>query len=112
MSTSGQKRRASQEPNREFRQLVLLLDLTAVISQAKEPGEIYQAVAQGLVDSLSADRAAVLIFDRDDVLRFKESVGFSEEYRDGIEGHTLWRRDAIDVCTVCEIMRDYKQLNL
>ena len=95
MNISG-KKRAPQEQHSKFPQLELLLDLTAAISQAKEPSEIYRAVAQGLVDSLSADRAAIMIFDPDDVLRFKETVGLSEEYRAAVEGHTPWRRGAVD----------------
>ena len=43
---------------------------------------------------MPADRAAVLIFDPDDVLRFKEWVGLSAEYRVPVEGHTPWQRGA------------------
>jgi PAS domain S-box-containing protein len=95
MSISGEKR-DPQEQHRKVRQLELLLNLAAAINQAEEPGEIYRAAAQGLVDSLSADRSAVLIFDPDDVLRFKESVGLSEGYRAAVEGCTPWRRGAVD----------------
>jgi PAS domain S-box-containing protein len=89
-------------------QLDLLLNLAAAISQEKEPGEIYRTAAQGLVHLLSADRAAVLIFDLDDVLRFKESVGLSEEYRAAVEGHTRWRRGALDAqpIVVPDVLQD------
>ena len=96
MSFSGQKR-ATQEQHSKLRQLELLLDLAAAISQAKEPREIYRAAVQGLVHYLSADRAAVRIFDPDDVLRFKESVGLSEEYRAAVEDRTPWQRGSVDV---------------
>jgi hypothetical protein len=46
---------------------------------------IYRAAVQGMVDSLSADRAAVRIFDLDGVLRFTESVGLSDEHRAAVE---------------------------
>src|SRR5437016_5720190 len=96
MSISGQKR-APQEQHSKVRQLELLLDLAAAISQAKESREIYLAAVRGLVHSLSADRAAVRIFDSNDVLRFEESVGLSEEYRAAVERRTPWRRGAVDV---------------
>jgi hypothetical protein len=69
MNLSSQ-RLAPQEPQSKVRQLELLLDLTGVISRAQGPSEIYRAAAQGLVGALIADRAAVLIFDKDDVMRF------------------------------------------
>jgi PAS domain S-box-containing protein len=107
MSGSGQKR-ALKKQHSELRQLELLLDLAAVISQAKEPGEVYHAAAHGLVDSLSADRAAVRIFDPDDVLRFKASVGLSEEFRSAVIGHTPWRRGAVDAqpIAVFDVLQD------
>ena len=93
MSTSGQKR-APQEQQTKLGQLELLLELAGTVSRAREPHEIYRAAVQGLVQALAADRAAVLIFDPDDVLRFKEWVGLSDEYRGKVEGHTSWRRGA------------------
>ncbi len=91
MSVTGQKRASQQS-----RQLELLLDLAAALGQDKEPSEIYRVAAQGLVHSLSADRAAVLIFDADDVLCVKVSVGLSEDYRTVLESHTAWRRGVVD----------------
>jgi GAF domain-containing protein len=96
MSISGQKG-DPQEQHRKVRQLELLLDLAAAISQAKGPHEVYRAAVQGLVHSLSADRAAVRIFDRDNVLRFEESAGLSDEYRAAVEVRTPWQHGAGDV---------------
>jgi len=91
MSSSGQER--AQNQRSKFQQL---LDLTGAISRAQEPPEIYKAVTQTLVRALAADRAAVLLFDRDDKLRFEEWVGLSDEYRNAMEGHTYWQRGARD----------------
>jgi len=96
MSSSGQKR-APQEQQSEVRQLELLLDLAAAISHAKGPHEIYRAAVRGLVHSLSADRAAIRIFDTDGVLRFKESVSLSEDYRAAVEDRSPWQRGTVDV---------------
>jgi two-component system cell cycle sensor histidine kinase/response regulator CckA len=107
MSLSGQKL-ALQEPQSKVRQLELLLDLTGAISRAPEPSEIYRAAAQGLVSALIADRAAVLIFDQDDVMRFKEWVGLSVKHRAAVEGHITWQRGARDALpiTVSDSMQD------
>jgi GAF domain-containing protein len=60
------------------------------------------------VHAFAADRAAVLILDPDDVLRFKEWVGLSDEYRAKVEGHTPWRRGAGDAqpIAVPDVMQD------
>ena len=107
MSLSGQKL-APQEPESKVRQLELLLDLTGAISRAQGPSEIYRAVAQGLVGARIADRAAVLICDQDDVMRFKEWVGLSDKHRAAVEGHITWlqgARDALPI-TVSDSMQD------
>jgi len=95
MSVSG-KKGPFQEQYRTSGQLELLLNLSAAIGRAKESREIYHAAVQEMVQSHSADRAAVRFFDPDDVLRFKESVGLSEEYRAAVEGRAPWRRGAVD----------------
>ncbi len=92
MSISGQ-RHTPQEQQGKFQQL---LDLTGVISRAQGPREIYRAVTQALVQALGADRAAVLLFDPDDVLRFEEWVGLSDDYRNAANGHTPWPPGARD----------------
>jgi two-component system cell cycle sensor histidine kinase/response regulator CckA len=107
MSISGQKS-APRDHESQFGQLELLFELASAVSRAREPREIYRAAAQGLVQALAADRAAVLIFDPDDVLRFKEWVGLSEEYRAAVEGHTLWKRGSVEAqpIAVSDTMRD------
>src|SRR5438477_9563565 len=95
MSISGQKRAPLQQQTK-LGQLGLLLELAGTVSRAREPHEIYRAAVQGLVHALAADGAAVLIFDPDNVLRFKGWLGLSDEYRAKVEGHTPWRRGARD----------------
>ena len=108
MSLSGQEL-APQDPQSKVRQLELLLELTGAISRAQGPSEIYRAAAQGLVSALIADRAAVLIFDQDDVMRFKEWVGLSDKHRAAVEGHITWQRGARDALpiTVSDSMQDF-----
>ncbi len=96
MSTTGHKRVLGERQSK-YGQLDLLFELAGAVSRAREPREIYRAAVHGLVHALAADRAAVLIFDVDDVLRFKEWVGLSEEYRAAVEGHTPWKRGEPDV---------------
>jgi GAF domain-containing protein len=85
-----------------------LFELASALSRAREPREIYSAAVDGLVQVLAADRAAVLIFDPDDILRFKEWVGLSEEYRAAVEGHTPWNRGSVEAqpIAVSDAMQD------
>jgi K+-sensing histidine kinase KdpD len=107
MSISGQKR-AARDHQSKFGQLELLFELASALSRAREPHEIYSAAVHGLAQVLAADRAAVLIFDPDDVLRFKEWVGLSEEYRAAVEGHTPWKRGSVEAqpIAVSDAMQD------
>lgn len=69
--------------------------LSAAVVAATTVDLIYQAALDALVESLSADRAAVLLYGADGVLRFKASRGLSEGYRAAAEGHSPWSRDAV-----------------
>ncbi|WP_408097098.1 ATP-binding protein [Peredibacter sp. HCB2-198] len=53
---------------------------------------IYQETLSGL-DSIGVERASILLFDPDGVMRFKAWLGISDHYRQSVEGHTPWSRD-------------------
>jgi PAS domain S-box-containing protein len=77
-------------------QLQALFDLAEVASFAQDPREIYRAAMRSLRRATEADRAAVLVFDRDGVIRFKAWNGLSDAYRAAVEGHSPWQRGAPD----------------
>jgi PAS domain S-box-containing protein len=85
-----------------------LFDLAAAVSRAQEPNETYQTAVQGIVRAVACDRAAVLSFDSDSVLRFNASIGLSDEYRAVVVGNAPWRRSARDVepIVVADAMRE------
>jgi GAF domain-containing protein len=70
--------------------------LTAAISSARELDQIYDAALDALSSGLGVERASILLFDRDEVMRFKAYRGLSEGYRRAVEGHTPWRPDSPD----------------
>ncbi len=64
----------------------------------------HDACAEGLTAILRAlrcDRAAVLLYDAADVMRFEAWHGLSENYRRTVEGHSPWDRDAKDPEPIC-----------
>jgi PAS domain S-box-containing protein len=72
------------------------LALTKAISRSHTVQEIYDAALDALSAGLGVERASVLLFDSDGVMRFKAYRGLSEAYRRAVEGHTPWRPDTID----------------
>ncbi|HTA69350.1 MAG TPA: PAS domain S-box protein [Bryobacteraceae bacterium] len=78
----------------EVRRLRTLYRLLAALSQASALEEVYQAAISSLLDATSADRAAILLFDDDGVIRFKASRGLSPEYQAAVTGHSPWPQGA------------------
>ena len=70
--------------------------LTAAISGARDVEEIYAAALDALASGLGVERASILLFDADGVMRFKAFRGLSEQYRRAVEGHTPWRPDTVN----------------
>lgn len=57
----------------------------------------YEAAFRAIDAAMGAQRASILLFDDDGVMRFKAWRGLSDEYRADLEGHTPWKpgqRDA------------------
>jgi PAS domain S-box-containing protein len=73
-----------------------LYNLLAVLSRATALEDIYQVALTSLLSATEADRAAILLFDDDGVIRFKASRGLSPEYQTAVAGHSPWARGARD----------------
>jgi PAS domain S-box-containing protein len=74
----------------EVRRLKILYQLLARLSQASALDEIYQTTLASLIEATAADRASILLFDDDGVIRFKASRGLSDDYKRSVTGHTPW----------------------
>jgi PAS domain S-box-containing protein len=66
------------------------------IARATTLEELLEEAIDTLLETTGADRAAVLLHDADNVMRFRASRGLSDEYRARTEGHTPWRSDDPD----------------
>jgi signal transduction histidine kinase/CheY-like chemotaxis protein len=73
--------------------MAVCLLLARAISRASSVEQIYTAALDALEAGLDVSRSSILLFDADDVMRFKASRGLSETYRAAVEGHTPWRPD-------------------
>lgn len=72
------------------------LALTKAITRSRTVEEIYDAALNALHSGIGVERASILLFDPDGVMRFKAYRGLSDEYRRAVEGHTPWRPDTPD----------------
>ncbi len=95
-----EQKRAARELQSKLEQMQVLSGLAEAVNLAHQPAEIYLAAVQGLTHAVGADNAGVLIFDSDDVMRFKAWSGLSDEYRSAVTGHSPWRRGAPDARTI------------
>jgi PAS domain S-box-containing protein len=68
----------------------VVLQLTAAVGIARTLPETYDAALDGLRGAFGLERASILLFDPDGVMRFKAWRGLSPEYRTAVEGHTPW----------------------
>jgi PAS domain S-box-containing protein len=73
-----------------------LYRLTDVLAAASEPEEVFEAAMDGLLEVTGADRASVLVFDPEGIMRFRAWRGISDRYRAAVGGHSPWTRDAKD----------------
>lgn len=73
-----------------------MYQLLSTLSRATALQDIYDAAITGLLSATEADRAAILMFDDDGVMRFKAWQGLSEPYRAAVTGHSPWSRGARD----------------
>ena len=94
----------------KFEHLQLLYELTQAVNRADEPGAIYRAAVEGLVRVVAADRASVMIFDADGVMRYKAWKGISDRHRATMEQPITikWRRGArnVQVVAVADVKQD------
>jgi signal transduction histidine kinase len=71
--------------------------LVEALAAAPDLEAIYREAIAGLTAALRVDRASILLFDADGVMRFKAWHGLSDGYRAAVQGHSPWAADARNV---------------
>ena len=90
---------ASRTPDQEsgqLDQLALLYAMADHIQRARHVDLIYEEAVEGLRRAVAADRSALLLSDREGVMRFKAWSGLSERYRRAVDGHSPWTHGTRD----------------
>ena len=74
-----------------------LIDAIANIPEGPRGLEaIYQQALVSLKKATGVERASILLFDPDGVMRFKAWLGLSDKYRKSVEGHTPWSQEDVN----------------
>jgi PAS domain S-box-containing protein len=68
---------------------------------ATNVGEIHDASLDAILSAMDCHRASILLFDKENVMRFVAWRGLSEKYRKAVEGHSPWKPDAKNPKPVC-----------
>jgi PAS domain S-box-containing protein len=81
--------------------LVAVSRLTDALSRASTLGAVYAAGLDALQSSLRVERAAILLFDENDVCAFVAWRGLSDAYRAAVNGYAPWRPDTPSPEPIC-----------
>lgn len=96
-----EKKRAGHQEREQNKRLRQIYQLNDQVNRAEALEEIYKASLDMILQSVKADRAAILLMDDDQVMRFKAWRGLSEEYREVVQGHSPWQPGTPDPQPVC-----------
>ena len=89
------------ERKRAEQQQLALYQFAQVQNIATNIAEIYDVSLEAILSALGCHRASILLFDKENVMRFVAWRGLSERYRKAVEGHSPWKPDAKSPKPVC-----------
>ena len=92
----SREKQSAEELRQKFDELQAIYRMSDAVSRAGALEEIYEVALDELQRTVRADRASVLLYDDDRVMRFKAWRNLSEEYRRAVEGHSPWSPDDPD----------------
>src|SRR5215813_15083701 len=95
VDVTGRKRQ-EEELARRSRQQALMYELADEVNRAEVLSDLFEKALDVIIASVNADRASILLFDDEGIMRFKTWRGLSDEYRSRVEGHSPWTRDECD----------------
>ena len=101
ISNLTERKRAEEARVEALHQRAALYELSQRHQEAKTLDEIYEAALDAILTALSSDRASILLYDQQQVMRFVAWRGLSGKYRKVVEGHSPWKPDAKNPQPVC-----------
>jgi PAS domain S-box-containing protein len=86
---------------RAEQQQLALYQFAQVQNVATNIAEIYDASLEAILSASGCHSASILLFDKENVMRFVAWRGLSERYRKAVEGHSPWKPDSKSPKPVC-----------
>ena len=96
-----QRKKAEEALAEANRQRAALYDFAQRCQNVKSFDEIYDAALDAIVPALQCDRASILLYDEQEVMRFAAWRGLSARYREAVEGHSPWEPDTKNPQLIC-----------
>jgi PAS domain S-box-containing protein len=96
-----ERERADTTRSEAVRQQGALYELSQRHQETKTLDETYEAALDAIVTALACERASILLYDQQQVMRFVAWRGLSEKYRRAVEGHSPWKPEAQNPPPVC-----------
>jgi len=90
----------SEELRARVRDLNALYRVADAVARTQTLDELFGEALDALIDATAADRASLLLYDDDLVMRFRAWRGLSDAYRAETEGHSPWTHDVVDPTAV------------
>jgi PAS domain S-box-containing protein len=97
----SERKRAEASIARHRDEQSALYQFTDRLFRAGSLPDIYDAALDSIQLALGCRRSSILLFDAAGVMRFVASRGLSDGYRQAVEGHSPWTRDAKDPQPIC-----------
>jgi PAS domain S-box-containing protein len=88
-----ERKRAEARLKEGARTQAALYAFVARLHRAEALDEVYAAALDAMLEALRCDRASILRFDDEGVMRFVAWRGLSDGYRRAVEGHSPWTQD-------------------
>ncbi|MBC7983280.1 MAG: GAF domain-containing protein [Candidatus Obscuribacterales bacterium] len=105
-----ERRHAEENIAASTRQKDALFQFAERLQQVSGLSEVYDAALHAIICALPCDRAAILLFDDADVMRFVASRDLSIAYRMAVEGHSPWSVSEKNPSPIC--VSDIQSSNL
>ncbi|WP_245283642.1 PAS domain S-box protein [Bradyrhizobium sp. URHD0069] len=84
---------AEQALARRMDEQAALFEFSDRLQHVSSLEQVYDVALDAIVRALDCQRAAILLFDSSDVMRFVAWRGLSDGYRQAVEGHSPWMKD-------------------
>ena len=105
-----ERKKAQEKIAEAARQQASLYQLAQRSQSATSLRDVYTAALEGITSALRTDRAAILLFDNRQAMRFVAWQGLSATYRKAAAGHSPWKPSTKNPKPVC--IADMRQANI